>query len=128
MLHAGLDLSRKRVDVCVLRDGGELVDQMQRDINRLPPRLGQIEPLQQLAAGEAEQIRDRAGLAEVDQRRVDPLLQHRTALSELFSNASIAERTLAKCNLALRRYNRDNARNTLRVLSSAGLDRAESIT
>ena len=27
MLHAGLDLSRKRVDVCVLRDGGELVDE-----------------------------------------------------------------------------------------------------
>jgi transposase len=27
MLHAGLDLSRNRVDVCVLRDAGELVDE-----------------------------------------------------------------------------------------------------
>ena len=27
MLHAGLDLSRNRLDVCVLRDEGELVDE-----------------------------------------------------------------------------------------------------
>jgi transposase len=27
MLHAGLDLSRNRIDVCVLRDGGELVEE-----------------------------------------------------------------------------------------------------
>ena len=25
MLHAGLDLSRRRLDVCLLSDGGELV-------------------------------------------------------------------------------------------------------
>ena len=28
MLHVGLDLSRKRVDVCLISDQGELVDQL----------------------------------------------------------------------------------------------------
>ena len=28
MLHAGLDLSRKRLDVCLLSDQGELVDEL----------------------------------------------------------------------------------------------------
>ena len=29
MLHAGLDLSRKRLDVCLLSDQGELVDELE---------------------------------------------------------------------------------------------------
>ena len=28
MLHAGLDLSRKRLDVCLLSDQGELIDEL----------------------------------------------------------------------------------------------------
>ena len=28
MLHAGLDLSRKRLDVCLLSEQGELVDEL----------------------------------------------------------------------------------------------------
>jgi hypothetical protein len=28
MLHVGLDLSRKRVDVCLISDQGELVDEL----------------------------------------------------------------------------------------------------
>ena len=28
MLHAGLDLARKRLDVCLLSDQGELVDEL----------------------------------------------------------------------------------------------------
>ena len=28
MLHAGLDLSRRRLDVCVLSDDGELVEEL----------------------------------------------------------------------------------------------------
>ena len=28
MLHAGLDLSRKRIDVCLLSDQGELVEEL----------------------------------------------------------------------------------------------------
>jgi transposase len=28
MLHAGLDLSRKKLDVCLLSDGGEHLDQL----------------------------------------------------------------------------------------------------
>ena len=28
MLHAGLDLSRKRLDVCLLSDQGELVEEL----------------------------------------------------------------------------------------------------
>ena len=27
MLHAGLDLSRNRLDVCLLREGGEIVEE-----------------------------------------------------------------------------------------------------
>jgi hypothetical protein len=27
MLHAGLDLSRRRIDVCLLSGGGEIVDE-----------------------------------------------------------------------------------------------------
>ena len=29
MLHAGMDLSRKRIDVCLLSDQGELVEELQ---------------------------------------------------------------------------------------------------
>jgi hypothetical protein len=28
MLHAGLDLSRKRIDICVLSESGERIDQL----------------------------------------------------------------------------------------------------
>jgi hypothetical protein len=33
-LHVGLDLSRKRVDVCLISDQGELVDELARRLMR----------------------------------------------------------------------------------------------
>ena len=44
MLHAGLDLSRKRLDVCLLSDQGELIDELaavrRRDERRRPAPRG----------------------------------------------------------------------------------------
>jgi transposase len=34
MLHVGLDLSRKRVDVCLISDRGELIDQFRAAADR----------------------------------------------------------------------------------------------
>lgn len=34
MLHVGLDLSRRRVDVCLISDQGELVDQLAAPYDR----------------------------------------------------------------------------------------------
>jgi len=34
MLHVGLDLSRKRVDVCLISDQGELVDELAAPLPR----------------------------------------------------------------------------------------------
>ena len=44
MLHVGLDLSRKRVDVCLIPDQGELVDELAAPsdgdgLRRLPERV-----------------------------------------------------------------------------------------
>ena len=44
MLHVGLDLSRKRVDVCLISDQGELVDELAAPFDedglcRLPERV-----------------------------------------------------------------------------------------
>jgi len=48
--------------------GVEVVDQRQARLDRAAPRLGDREALQQLAAGDAEQIRNRARVPEGDQR------------------------------------------------------------
>jgi transposase len=47
MLHAGLDLSRKKVDVCLLSDAGEHLDQLAvppdgDSLKRLARRLDQV--------------------------------------------------------------------------------------
>jgi hypothetical protein len=49
----------------------EVVDQPQADVDVLAPRIRDREAVQQLAAGVAEQIGDRAGVTEGDQRGVD---------------------------------------------------------
>jgi hypothetical protein len=33
MLHAGLDLSRKKLDICLLSDEGEHLDQLARSLS-----------------------------------------------------------------------------------------------
>jgi len=52
MLHAGLDLSRKRLDVCLLSDQGELVEQTQA-----PPDLDGLRSLATRFARHSEPIR-----------------------------------------------------------------------
>jgi hypothetical protein len=34
VVHVGLDLSRKRVDVCLISDQGELIDQFPAPVDR----------------------------------------------------------------------------------------------
>jgi hypothetical protein len=55
--------------------GVEQVDEPQRGGHVTGPRLGQLEAGQQPPAGGAEQVRHRAGMAEGQQRGVDPVLQ-----------------------------------------------------
>lgn len=52
-----------------------------------PPRLGDLEPPKQLPALDSKEIGDRAGPPEVDQGRVDPLLQHRAVLHQVEAKA-----------------------------------------
>ena len=47
MLHAGLDLSRRNVDVCLLSDEGEHLDQLV-----VPPDVGSLKTL----AGRIEEV------------------------------------------------------------------------
>jgi len=51
MLHVGLDLSRNRVDVCLISDQGELVDELvapfdEDGLCRLPERVSAKQALQ----------------------------------------------------------------------------------
>ena len=55
----------------------EVVDELQADVDVAPPRVGDCEAVEQLAAGKTEQIRDRARVTEGDERRVDAVLQRR---------------------------------------------------
>ena len=41
----------------------EIVDQPEADVDVAPPRVGDLEAVEQLAAGEAEEVGDRAGSA-----------------------------------------------------------------
>jgi hypothetical protein len=47
------------------------------------PRQGHAQTREQPAALDSEQVGDRAGLAEVDQRRVDPVLERRLVLDQV---------------------------------------------
>src|SRR5918996_2222992 len=66
----------------------ELVDQAQAGLDRALPRLRQAEVDQQLAAADAEQIRDGTGLAVGEQDRVHALLQARAMPDEVQPPAS----------------------------------------
>jgi hypothetical protein len=55
----------------------EVIDQPEADVDVVPPRVGDLQAIQQLAAGVAEQIGDRARVPEGDQRSVDAVLQRR---------------------------------------------------
>jgi hypothetical protein len=65
----------------------EVVDQHDRGGDVPPPRFWQLEPLEQLPPLDPEQVGDRARLAEVDQARVDPVLEHRAVLHQLQTKA-----------------------------------------
>jgi len=61
----------------------ELVDQAQACNDGSLPRLGQREPGEQLAATNAEQVGNRAGLAVREQDRVHTLLQTRAVADKV---------------------------------------------
>ena len=59
------------------------VDQLETRVDGAPPRVGDREAIEQLAAGVAEQIRDRARVPEGHQRRVDAVLQRRAMADQM---------------------------------------------
>jgi hypothetical protein len=61
----------------------EVVDQRQADVDVASPRIGDGEPVEQLAAGVPERVGDRARMAEGDQRGVDAVLQRRAMADEV---------------------------------------------
>jgi hypothetical protein len=50
-------------------------DQLEAGVDVAPPRVGELQAVEQFAAGKTEQIADRAWVAEGDQRRVNAVLQ-----------------------------------------------------
>jgi hypothetical protein len=65
----------------------DVVDQHDRGGDVPPPRFWHLEPLEQLPPLDPEQVGDRARLAEVDQARVDPVLEHRAVLHQMQTKA-----------------------------------------
>ncbi len=59
-----------------------LVEQAQAGLERAPPGLGQLHPLEQRPAARAEQVGAGAGVAEGDQRLVDARLERRALLHQ----------------------------------------------
>jgi hypothetical protein len=55
----------------------EIVDQPERDVDVAAPRVRDLQAVEQLASGQAEQVADRARVPERDQRRMDPVLERR---------------------------------------------------
>jgi hypothetical protein len=53
----------------------KLVDESKRRPDVAPPRLGELQTLEQLTSADTEEIRHRAGMAEGHQACVDPVLQ-----------------------------------------------------
>ena len=53
----------------------EILDQLEARVDRPAPRLRDLQPIEQLAPSDAEQVGHRARLAERQQRRVYPVLQ-----------------------------------------------------
>jgi hypothetical protein len=60
----------------------EVVDQLHARRDVAAPGLGDLESRKQLSALDSEQVGDRTGLCEVDQRRVDPVLERRLVLDQ----------------------------------------------
>src|SRR5262245_37865006 len=75
-------LKLERVDLLV-----ERLDQGEARLEGSAPWLGQLEPVEQVAAAAGEEVAGRAGLAVRDQRLVDPLLEHRAVLDEVHPEA-----------------------------------------
>jgi hypothetical protein len=65
----------------------EVADQRDRGRDVAAPGLRDLEALQEPSALDPEQVGDRAGPSEVDQRRVDPLLEHRAVLDQVEAKA-----------------------------------------
>jgi hypothetical protein len=61
----------------------EVVDQLQAGVDGAPPRVGDREPVEQVAAGVPEQIRHRARMPEGHQRRVDTVLERRAMADQV---------------------------------------------
>ena len=53
----------------------EVADQLKAGVDGPAPRLRDLQALQKLAAGDPEQVTDRARVPEGDQRRVDAVLK-----------------------------------------------------
>src|SRR3954453_716440 len=67
--------------------GVEVADQLKAGVDGPAPRLRDRDPIEQLTAGDAEQIADRARVPEGDQRRVDAMLEHRAVLDQMHPKA-----------------------------------------
>jgi hypothetical protein len=78
----GAQLAIDRVDLAV-----QIVDQPEAGVDGPAPRLRNVETVQQLAAGDAEQVGDRARVPEGDQGRVDAVLEHRAVLDQVHPKA-----------------------------------------
>ena len=61
----------------------EVVDQLDRGGDVRAPGLGHLEPLQEPAPFDPEEVGDRASAAEVDHGRVDAALEHRAVLDQV---------------------------------------------
>ena len=69
-------------DLCV-----QLVDEPERRLDVAPPRLGELQTIEQLAAAHAEEVGHRTGMAEGHEAGVDPVLERRAVLHEVQAEA-----------------------------------------
>jgi hypothetical protein len=67
----------------------EVLDQRQTGVDGAAPRLRDRDAVEQLAAGDAEQVGHRARVPERDQRRVDAVLEHRAVLDQVQPEARL---------------------------------------
>jgi hypothetical protein len=81
---AGLELAVDLGDEAL-----EFVDRLEAGIDRAAPWLRDLEPVKQLAAGDAEQVGDRAGMPEGDHRRMDAALQAGLVLDQVQPEARL---------------------------------------
>jgi RibD C-terminal domain len=80
-LVVGMALPKAPVDLGDL--ALEVVDQHHRGCDVRAPGLRYLEPIQEPPALDPEEIGDRTGPAEVDQGRMDPVLEHRAVLDQV---------------------------------------------